>query len=305
MGRSVLAGGIVICIVAAFISSLAILVPALAALQAEDTVKVTVNAPEYVNGTFNASIDVDNITDFNSGQFDLSFNSSVVNVTGVGDGEIAGETVPIFMWDFVNADKVRVLVSMPMGVGLNGSGHLAEVEFGVRGEEGDRSKLDISGGLLVDTEAKEIEVEWYHDEVTVKIKAVVFDTGEGTYPSIFGTHEGTITPAKDISVHKMYTYPCTGTGGHSEYVRIWNATLDMDISATWKGYTGNYHNIVFHEPFTLSAGETYNYTIRTGSYPLVHHTEELELDGGMMRCTKFTDANGRTFNDWILAMKLW
>ena len=35
-----------------------------------------------------------------------------------------------------------------------------------------------------------------------------FDTGHGTYPSIMGTHIGTITPAHDVvNVSKMYTYP--------------------------------------------------------------------------------------------------
>ena len=89
-GRSVLASGVVICIVAAFIGSSGITGLASAALQAEDTVTVPVNAPEYVEGTFDASIDVDSVTDFNSGQFDLSFDSSVVNVTDVRDGEIDG-----------------------------------------------------------------------------------------------------------------------------------------------------------------------------------------------------------------------
>ena len=91
-GRSVLASGVVICIVAAFIGSSGITGLASAALQAEDTVTVTVtvNAPEYVEETFNVTIDVDNVTDLNSGQFDLSFDSSVVNVTDVRDGEIDG-----------------------------------------------------------------------------------------------------------------------------------------------------------------------------------------------------------------------
>ncbi|HJH27666.1 MAG TPA: hypothetical protein C5S37_13100, partial [Methanophagales archaeon] len=92
IGRSVLARCVVICTVAAIISSLAIPVPALAALQAGDTVKVTVNAPNYVEETFNVTIDVANITDFNAAQFDLSFNSSVVNVTDVKGGEIDGKT---------------------------------------------------------------------------------------------------------------------------------------------------------------------------------------------------------------------
>ena len=172
IGRRVLARCVVMCTVAAIISSLAIPVPALAALQAEDPVTITVNAPAYVEETFNVTIDVANITDFNSGQFDLSFNSSVVNVTDVRDGEIDGEAVPIFMWSFVDADTVRVLISLPMGVGVSGSGNLAEVEFEVKGKSGDKSTLDISNGMLVDTEAEEIEAEWYGDEVTV-LRAVV------------------------------------------------------------------------------------------------------------------------------------
>ena len=262
---------------------------------------VRVDAPEYVTETFNATIRIDNVTDFNSAQFDLFFDSSVVNVIEVREGEINGEAVPIFMWNFVDADTLRVLVNMPIGEGVSGSGYLAEVEFEVKGKSGEKSVLDISNGQLVDAEAEEIDAEWYDDEVTV---VPIFDTGEGTYPSIFGTHEGTITPSKDIPVQKMYTYPCIGTGGHSEYVKIWNATWE-GIEAHWNGYTGDYHNIVFGEPFTLYAGETYNYIIKTGSYPQIRHTDELEVDSGTITCEEFVDANGRVYTDWIPAIKLW
>jgi hypothetical protein len=132
---------------------------------------VSVEAPVYVAGTFNATVKIDNVTDFNTGQFDLSFNSSVVNVIDVKDGEIDGEAVPIFMWNFVDADTVKVLVNMPMSVGVNGSGYLAEVEFEVKGEEGEKSKLDISNELLMDTEAKEIDAGWINAEI--RIGAVV------------------------------------------------------------------------------------------------------------------------------------
>ena len=177
-GRSVVARCVVVCLVAAFIGCLAIAVPGLAAPQAGDTAKVTVNAPEYVEETFNVTINVDSVTGLNSAQFDLSFNSSVVNIAEVKDGEIDGEKVPIFNWDFVDADTVRVLVSLPMGVGVNGSGYLAEVVFEVNGKSGDKSKLDISNGLLVDTEAQEMEAEWYGAEVTVLRTVVSVDSPE-------------------------------------------------------------------------------------------------------------------------------
>ncbi|MCW3129186.1 MAG: cohesin domain-containing protein [Methanophagales archaeon] len=166
-GSDVLARYVVICIAAAIISFSVIPILGLATQQTGDTVTVAVNAPEYVEGTFDAAIDVDSIVDFNSGQFDLSFDSRVLNVTDVNDGEINGEAVPIFMWSFVDTETVRVLVSMPMGKGVSGSGYLAEVEFEVKGKSGDKSNLNISNGLLVDIEAKEIEAVWHGAEVRI------------------------------------------------------------------------------------------------------------------------------------------
>ncbi len=131
----------------------------------------------------------------------------------------------------------------------------------------------------------------------------IFDTGPGTYPSISGTHNGTIKATNNILVHTLYTYPCPGTGGHTEYARLWNETLD--VNATWNGYVGNWHNISFSEPFTLVAGETYNYCIRTGSYPQIHHESELQTANGWINCTVFTDVNGKKYDDQIPAIRLW
>ena len=133
----------------------------------------------------------------------------------------------------------------------------------------------------------------------------VFNTGtpSNPYPSIAGTYNGTITPNKTIIATKLYTYPCAGTGGHTEYARIWNKT--WEATATWEGYAGDWHNITFDKTVVLMAGETYNYTIRTGSYPQIIHNRTLTVPEGEITCTKFTDANGRVYYDWIPAIRLW
>ncbi|RJS73941.1 hypothetical protein CW714_02375, partial [Methanophagales archaeon] len=125
----------------------------------------------------------------------------------------------------------------------------------------------------------------------------IFDTGPGTYPSISGTHNGTIIPIHDINISKLYTYPCPGTGGHTEYARIWNET--WNATATWEGYASDWHNITFDKPVVLLSNKTYNYTIRTGSYPQIHHNRTLTVPDGEITCTKFTDANGKVYYDWI------
>ena len=148
------------------------------------------------------------------------------------------------------------------------------------------------------------------DSVTTAttIKQSSFDTSPSAnpYPSISGTHNGTIKPSHDIYVTKMYTYPCAGTGGHSEYVWIYGN--GMNVSASWNGYqgAGDYHYVVFSVPFTLTleANVTYNYTIKTGSYPQIHHTDRLETDDGVITCDNFVDTNGKVYTNWIPAIRL-
>ena len=130
-----------------------------------------------------------------------------------------------------------------------------------------------------------------------------FDTGAGTYPSIMGIHNGKIIPSHNVTVNKMYTYPCSGTGGHSEYVWIYGNGINE--SATWNGYqSGDYHYIEFSEPFTLEANVKYNYTIKTGSYPQIHHNTTLTVPDGEISCAEFIDANGRIYYNWIPAIRL-
>ena len=139
--------------------------------------------------------------------------------------------------------------------------------------------------------------------ITVYSRAI-FDTGSSRnpYPSIMGTHKGTIKPNHTVIATKLYTYACEGTGGHTEYARIWNKT--WEANATWEGYTEDWHNITFDKTVVLLAGETYFYEIRTGSYPQIHHTDALLTANGWINCTEFKDTNGRVYHDWIPAIKL-
>jgi PKD repeat protein len=130
-----------------------------------------------------------------------------------------------------------------------------------------------------------------------------FDTEAGTYPSISGTLNGTITMTHTVNVSKIYIYPCTGTGGHAEYAKIWNTSWD-GAEAHWNGYVDDWHNLPFDKNFTLVAGETYNYTIQTGSYPQIHHTAELLTAKGWITCTSFIDTNGKRHDGWIPAIRL-
>ena len=141
---------------------------------------------------------------------------------------------------------------------------------------------------------------------TANEETIIFDTGPSSnpYPSIAGTHKGTITTAKTLNVSKVFTYPCEGTGGHSEYV--WIHGNGVNETATWGGYSKEWHKLSFDQSFLLAANKTYYYEIKTDSYPQIHHRDELAAEGGMgiINCTSFVDANGRSHDNWIPAIRL-
>jgi len=150
-----------------------------AAAQEEESVRVIVNAPEFVSGTFDVTIDIEGVIDLTSGQFDISFDPDVVNVNDVYDGEIDGTTMPIDMWRLVEEDRARVLVKLPDSGLVSGSGYLTTIKFEVVGNDGDTSALEVSDGLLNTytsdgrlvsgdrPELGEINADWSGDVVTV------------------------------------------------------------------------------------------------------------------------------------------
>ena len=149
-----------------------------------------------------------------------------------------------------------------------------------------------------------MEAGYWYGAVSMAMSRIKFDTGPGTYPSISGTYNGTFTPTQTITVNKLYTYPCAGTGGHSEHVIFWKGSETV-AEGSWAGYQeAEWSYIKFSESVTLVANEQYNYSIRTGSYPQVIHSPTLSNANGTMNCTEFVDANGKSYNDWIPAIRL-
>ena len=129
-----------------------------------------------------------------------------------------------------------------------------------------------------------------------------FVTPRGSYPSVAGTHTGTITPSTDIVVDRLVTRACEGTGGHTKSIMITNGNNVWE--ATWNGYEGDYGTFEFETGFTLEAGVTYSYTIVTGSYPQIIHSDRLEVPAGVITCESFVDSNGASYWNWIPSIRL-
>ena len=119
---------------------------------------VSIIAPEWVEGTTaHATVEITNVSNLDAGQFDLLFNSSVLKVVNVEDGNIQGTGIPV-QWRSIDADTLRLIFNLEGVTGISGSGQLAKISFEVIGD-GD-STLDISNELLGDTQANEISADW-------------------------------------------------------------------------------------------------------------------------------------------------
>lgn len=243
---------------------------------------------------------INNVEDIVVATINVTYDPSVIRVTDAGDSDFQ-----VFFKNLHFADKgwVRMGAYQVMN-GLSGDVKFAELTITPFGNPEENTDLEIEVITLFDSENKLIKAAVKNGSFTIK-GHVQLDTGSPKYPypSIRGTHHGTIKPNKPIAVCKLYTYPCAGTGGHAEYVKLWNNS-GWSVSARWDGYGGDWHNIRFDESFTLQAGVEYNYTIVTGSYPQIHHKKELKMDNGIITCTQFIDINRKEHKDGIPAIKL-
>ncbi|RLE68464.1 MAG: hypothetical protein DRJ45_07930 [Thermoprotei archaeon] len=272
-------------------------------VQAADSIVSIGNISVAPNTTVTESVMIYNAKDIASAQFKLSYDPSVCQVIDVtnGDFEMSSANLEHKSEGYINVAAIN-------SEGLNGNVTIVNIKFVAVGNQGDKSYLNLSETELYDFNTSKVD-HIVNNGIFI-ITTLNFDTGspENPYPSAFGVHTGTITPNKTLIISKLYTYPCPGTGGHTKFIELYENGI-LIANGTWNGYENDWHNITIHNvsgaPYVmLLKGHEYSYTIHTGSYPQIHHTNALQTANGWINCTQFIDANGRTYNDWIPAIIL-
>ena len=176
--------------------------------------EVSVNAPEYVEEkeTFEVTIDVESITDFNSGMFDLTFDHKVVKVDDVTDGCIDDTEIPVAMWAPMDSDTIKVMLELSGDTTVSGLGYLARITFKVEGDAGDESALEIAEGELVryvfeDERAtpEAIEVNWNGALVKVAVEEEEKDEEEEEEPTPTPGANVTESPTSEANVTETPT----------------------------------------------------------------------------------------------------
>jgi hypothetical protein len=274
----------------------------------DPVVTVTVGDIEVPpGGVVRAPIMVQNVTALGGGVINITFNSSVIHVTGVTEG--GGNALTIGAWNSnnsLNPGSVRIAAYSTWLPGQSGDVTFAYITFSAVGAVDSTSSLNLSVESLFTIRYVEISNTARNGTIAIAETNVTgIDTGPGTYPSIGGIYQGTIIPNRQIKVSKLYTYPSPGTGGHAEYARLWDDS-GLNATASWSGYERDWSVLFFDHPFILEAGQTYYYELGSSSYPqVIHSSTHTSLDGSFISCTAFTAPDGHVHEDWIPAVRLY
>ncbi len=195
-----------------------------AAQEPEANVTVRVNAPESVSGTFEVTIEIVDVSDLDSGQFDLTFDPDVLSVSDVTPGSIEGTELPV-VWRVMNSNRVRVTANIDGADGVSGSGYISQIVFETKGSQGDMSAIDISNGLLTmldldnpDPYKRMVEVaaNWLNDTVVIGAAAQAAPTSESTprpasNPKLYSSPDPDSAPATELAMQMQAAAAATTT----------------------------------------------------------------------------------------------
>ena len=134
----------------------------------ESPVSIDIINPEIVEmgDTFNVSLNLSYVNDFDAANFDVLFNPEKINVTDVKDGKINETNIPISQWAFIEPGKVRIIVNIPGISGATGEGYLAELQFETISPG--NSIINLSNCVLSNIYAEEIVAEWSSSFVQIQ-----------------------------------------------------------------------------------------------------------------------------------------
>ena len=149
----------------------------LAAATSGVTVDLDTPAAVGPDSNFTVNINISQVTNFDSCNYDITFDASVLRLDYVASGLIGSTTVPVDMYNELSSGTYRVVQNVPGVAGVSGFGYLAVLYFHVVGADGDSSAITLSNGVLSDNQTGEITATW--TGVTVDITSVVAGDGNG------------------------------------------------------------------------------------------------------------------------------
>jgi PKD repeat protein len=193
-------------------------------VQAQGEVTVSISAPTQVaTGTdFIAMVNIGTVTNFDATNYDVTFNSAVLQVSDVTSGLISSTAIPVDMWSVIAPGRLRVIQNVPGLSGVSGSGYLSKIQFHVIGSAGSNSQINLANGVLSNTSANQIPATWVGGSVQI---GTVLDANFSA------------SPREGISNLTSFTFTDATTGGTPPYTYSWDFNNDGLSESTLKSPT--------------------------------------------------------------------
>ena len=132
---------------------------------ADASTSVSIAIPDRVvpSSNFTATININNVVNFDAASYDISFDPAVLKLNNVASGSISEKTFSDFTWNEWSPGTVAIVQNLSGVKGVSGTGSLAVLQFYVKSSLSQATSLNFlanSKRVLGNTNAEEIPATW-------------------------------------------------------------------------------------------------------------------------------------------------
>lgn len=132
--------------------------PDLVVANDDTTIKIGLPAQIKAGEEFAAVVNISQVKDFNAANYDIKFDSTVLSLQKIEDGQIGEQIIGVSMWREIEPGRVRVIHDLAGVSGASGSGSLAKITFKCLRETS--TTISFENGVLSNIYAQEIAAVW-------------------------------------------------------------------------------------------------------------------------------------------------
>jgi len=181
--------------------ALSIALPLIPALASEDTV-VSISCPSVVltGSEFYVDVTVSNLSDFNSADYTVHYNTSLFELEGVFDGSINGTAIPLNYSSNNSSGVCRIVQHVGLQA-ISGSGYLSRIRFMCVGDG--QSYLGIDGNLsdIYGSSMDSIWVGKSMESTSTILKVEAPDTAGGKFNASIVLYNVTAFSSINMTLH--------------------------------------------------------------------------------------------------------
>jgi len=208
------------------------------------TVSISGTAQVAVGSDFNITVSISNVTDFDTAQYDVTYDATKIEVKTVGGlpdvsaGLIGATAIPVDMRDFVpggTQGTIRVINNVPGHTGVTGSGSLAVIHFHTIGAAGTSSAITFSNDLLGNkaNPPQLIPATWTNGSVNIVNTPVADFSGAPTELLVGQTVTFTnLTTGGSTPYTYAWTFGDTGTSNLKDPTHVYNGAGTYTVALT-------------------------------------------------------------------------